>query len=731
MTKTKYTGLRDTIEKKIGRQILERIDQARDASSGPTMIPPIPVSKFIDKLPEGVLEGQNVIEKEHQESYEAEVKLYRSLEDINNTYFVIHQLEFTHEQYCAFVGEHLCNKKNCKKGPQDHLCHKEAKEVEGESDIVVVGENFVAIFEVKALNLENTTEDELKFHGCCESAIIQRKRIKELIQSICSSVMIFEFTAFPNIFVDEVREGWLKDETLIFCEGLETVTAIIDCCGELSSLMTIATREIHQLWVSLLGLWCIDKEGKWNLNKCSLAMCVQDLDQKLRKSLVTRKSVDEERLKTSTKRGKGKCKTKKYPENPEMVEAPKLFKDHLNISSLTRDQLDVFNSKERFLWVEGPAGSGKTVVMLGKIIDIILNEPLNKRVLVISGGWNDVSALEGHVQLLNKITTCIKVFCDFYVEENGSDDQVLRAEESLSEQLGDHSNRVVILEVGYKHRISDTWYKHITGFDYAFVDDHQAITERLILSDWEEYEGDIVEAGLLPVVEDRANNKTSLWIFCDVVQGWFFIADLIFRVPWHFPQFKYLFTNEKLLNVNLRNTYEISAVLSVIREHFNAIDIPWEDAYSIPQQREGHFLRGTKPVIYLLHDDDPVSLKRILEEQLTTLGDIKLIFNRYENDFPEEKIINRFNPGFVYESISSEWPAVIYVHRFNHHEFLTHIEGRHHTYNFSKIYLALSRARVYAVMILYDYKPNVSERTDRLLSQLRTRSDVCKIIEQI
>ena len=83
MTKAKYTGLRDTIEKKIGRQILERIDQTRDASSGPTMIPPIPVSKFIDKLPDGELVGRNITEKKLQESYKAEVKLYRSLEDIN------------------------------------------------------------------------------------------------------------------------------------------------------------------------------------------------------------------------------------------------------------------------------------------------------------------------------------------------------------------------------------------------------------------------------------------------------------------------------------------------------------------------------------------------------------------------------------------------------------------------------------------------------------------------
>ena len=733
MTSSKYTGLRDTIENKIGRKILERIDQTRYLNSGLTMIPPIPDSKFIDKLPEGILEGQNVQEKEHQDSYEAEVKLYRSFEDISKNCLVIHQLEFTHDQYSAFVGDHLCIRKQCKKGQADHSCHKQPNEIEGECDIIVVGENFAAIFEVKALNLLHTEEDDRKLQGCCESALMQRKRMKELIQSICSSVMMFEFTVFPNISTDEVQDNFLKDATLLFRDDLnvDIVDTISNCSEELSSFNKTTKSMIDQLCCSLLGLWCIDKEGKWDVDKCSLAKCIRDIDQKLRKSLVTRKSVDADRMKTLTKRGRGKSKTKNYPENPEMVEAPKLFKDHLNISCLTRDQLDLFNSKERFLWVGGSAGSGKTVVMLGKIIDVILNESEDKRVLVISGAWNDVPALDGHIQLLNKITTCIKVFYDFNIDDfYGSIDQVLQTEESPSEQLRDQSNRVVILELGPKHAISDIWYRFITGFNYVLVDDYQAITERILLADWKKYghEGDILSDGLLPVVKDKADNNTSLWIFCDEVQGWFSFVDVMSK-PWQFSQFRDLFNNKKLLNVNLRNTYEISAVLSVIRKHFKELNIPWTDIFSIPQQKEGHFLRGTKPVIYLLRDDDPISWKGILEEQLTTIGDMKLIFHRYEEDFPDKETMNRFNPCYVDESISSEWPAVIYVHRFFEHEDPIANEVLYYTYNFSKIFLALSRARVYAVMILYNYKPNLSKYTNRLLSQLRNRGDVCNIIE--
>ena len=116
------------------------------------MMPPLPESKFIDRLPQNkVLEGMNVQEKEHQDAYIAEVILYRCLEEVKGNYLVIHQLEYTHMQYSAFLPEHLCDKMRCKTGAQDHSCHKRPDEIEGECDFVVVGYSFAAIFEVKGL----------------------------------------------------------------------------------------------------------------------------------------------------------------------------------------------------------------------------------------------------------------------------------------------------------------------------------------------------------------------------------------------------------------------------------------------------------------------------------------------------------------------------------------------------------------------------------------------------
>ena len=257
------------------------------------------------------------MEKEHKDSYEAGLKLYRSFEKMKQNYLVIHQLEFTHEQYSAFVGEHLCNEVKCKRGPKVHPCHKQPSDTEGGCDIVVVGDNFVAIFEVQALNLLNIEKDKhsQRLQSCCEIALTQRRRMRNIIQSVYSRVTIFEFTVFPNISIDEVGEECLKDDALLFCEDLEIVTSIFN--KERLTLSTVQKIARDRLCCSLLGLWCIDKECKWNFNvKCGLTSCVKEINQKPREELETGMSDDTERI--NTRRGKSKSKTKKYPENQEI-----------------------------------------------------------------------------------------------------------------------------------------------------------------------------------------------------------------------------------------------------------------------------------------------------------------------------------------------------------------------------------------------------------------------------
>ena len=630
------TGLRNTIEHKIGKQIMDRLNQNKDKETRPTMLPPIPDSKFIDKLPDGVLEGQNIREKEHQDAYEAEVKVYRCLEDIKQNYLVLHQLEFTHEQYSAFVGEHFCDRKICKKGEEKHLCHKQ---IEGECDFVVVGDNFIAVLEVKGLSLSSTDEDKHKFEGCCETAFLQRKRIGDLIRSINISVMIFEFTIFPNISTDEIH---VKDETILFMEDLQLIGLIIEACEEFAILSNVSNTAKDKLYRCLPGLWCMDQEGKWDTNKCSLTWCIQDIDKKLRRALVTRRSVDTDKLTDSSK--KGKAKKRKYPENPEMVEAPKIFRDYLNINCLTKDQLDVFNSTARFLWMEGPAGSGKTIVMLGKIIQIVQNEAPTGRILAIIPGNAMSAAIKQHLELLKNIADCTMIKYEYYKLKGDISFKVAAAQKSLLEQLSKTTSQIVLVGI-FDTLVEDYFimYSIIKSFDYVFVDDYQTLLDKLQQeihmdcsgTSW--YQQNILKV-FLCIVEESA---TTLWVLSDEGQAEFnnilppSVAKCVISDPEVLKSFrvenikdfsvhlKNHFQIQMLDPVNLRNTMEICALSSFIRNQSNnakAANFPGQiKLVDISEQNTGHVIRGPIPVIYLLKDSDPDAIKRLLAKELSKL----------------------------------------------------------------------------------------------------------------
>ena len=344
------SGLRNRIDR-IGEEILDKYCPCQSSStSGSVMIPPVPDSKFFEKfLEEGELKGRVASYIELQDAYIAEVKVYRCFEELKRDVLVIHQIEYTHKQYSAFVPQHDCNKKRCNHEPEARSCHQPDKNIDGENDFVVIGPDFVAVFEVKGLEISDNIDcasDMIK--GCCEDAARQRNRMVNLVKHLNSSIDVYQFTIFPNISRGEVDEGYLSDTTLVFSEELENLTSWFDMNipSSVTDLDSINST-MSSIKFSLLGLWCINKDNEWDTSDCSFPKCIIDIDTKVRGALVTERAVYQFK-ENSCMKHKSK-KRKVYPENPGIVEAPKLFEDYLNISCLTQDQLDVFYSEERFL----------------------------------------------------------------------------------------------------------------------------------------------------------------------------------------------------------------------------------------------------------------------------------------------------------------------------------------------------------------------------------------------
>ena len=753
------------------------------------MIPPIPDSKFIDKLPEGELNGPNIQEKDHQEAYEAEVKLFRRFEEIQEGCLIIHQLEFTHEQYSAFVDEHQCSKQQCKKGPKIHPCHKQKSEIEGECDFIVVGINYVAVFEVKGLQFRNKDEDMSKFEGCCQSAILQRKKMEVLIRSLNPSVTFFQFTVFPNISIHEMQEGsYLGNGTLLFADDLENLASVIDACEQFSSLSTLKRRS--SIKCCLLGLWCIDQKGMWDVTSGDLTKCILDIDEKLRRALVTRKSVNAEKTKKTSGRGKEKAKRKQYPENPDMVEAPKFVKDSLNISRLTKPQLEAIESKEKFLWVEGPAGAGKTLIMYAKIIDLVLKEPPKKRILVILPGSKKDKAIRSHIKVLESKASCsiASFFYELEIDYHSTasllrdiDKKAASAHKNLSEQLSETKSRIVLLAI-YGSFCKSTMYNVIKEFDYVFVDDYQQIAgelanELITKGFFNAFPKNIISDVLYPVVANSATNITSLWVFSDKGQTCDYplvCYKAVYKVL--LENFKHIFAYKILLTDNLRNTYEISSVLSVIRKHYNMIDLsgerPGTNTLNIPQQKQGHFLRGTKPTIYLLREDRPPAwnllrelLNRIGPDGSTSEREIVVTYHIEMASLDDKRCddhtdniremlyltLEKYDLENVWFShisycASAEWSATIHVQRYSPQYYLIDQNSyiivdiqidppewkslatvSDRTIPF--LYIALSRARVHSTVFIYGYQRGICKATDDLFDELRQRKDVCRVID--
>ena len=774
------SGLRKRITK-IGQQVLDNYCLKGDEIRGRIMIPPIPDSKFIDKLPEDVeLEGQNAAEKELQEGYEAEVKVYRCLEEVESNVIVVHQLDYTHEQYAAFLPNHPCNAKKCKRGLDTHDCHQPKKNVEGETDFVVIGMNFVAVLEVKGLSLQGCTEDvgELKMKGCVEDASRQRKRMVDLISSVDSTLMVYEFTLLTSVSREEVDEKYWSDETLLFSEDLDHLVQIIDSC-EVFSSNALKSGIIKNVAWCLLGLWCINQDNKWDITSCSLPKCIMDIDSKLSRVLITRKSEDEvfAEVNRSSGKNKGRKKTsskKTYPKNPEMVDAPSLFQKYLNVKSLTKGQLDIFESKERFLWVEGPAGSGKTVVMLGKIIHLALTTSPEKRILfIIPGSYEIISPLvERHLSCLNNIiegvTLCEKIKYDYedatdYDTDDDINDKLEEAGRSILQQMSDSSSKIILLLITImKTSAADSMKRFMTNFDYVFLDDFQSLLDMhpaTLLIGRKYADKNKIFEGVLPIVKESMTSTTSVWILNDYAQSFvdrftrqFDRSAIAISVITFGDELRSYFVYSKRLTVNLRNTCEVSTVLSIIRSHYEKIVLPGNSPVIWPQQKEGHFLRGTKPVIYLLGESKMTSLVDILTSELGELkgsnsclknSDIAVllphedlniltspvgIFERWNT--PEDKIQLLF-PGL---SLSAEWPVVISLCQFISYTVpvkLADNSEKDLTYSLllPMIYTVISRARVYSTVILFDYTPNSCQYFDNCIEELKQRSDVCRIVE--
>ncbi|KAL5251466.1 hypothetical protein ACHWQZ_G016984 [Mnemiopsis leidyi] len=288
-------------------------------------------------------------EEKRQSDYEAEVSVYRALENLEENIIVLHGFEYTHHQYRLCDAAHV--KRGCSK-----CKNKNADNREGECDFLVVCQGGFVVIEVKNMEHNEFLECEEGFHLCtigedsqiptCTSmgrqsealrgtfrkSKEQREKVAKLIRCMEQNVAVLQFTAYPN-FIKTYRGGFNltpdQTKTIIFKEDLENFKNWWND-NVVRLLQQPPCAQWEKIQNFLLAVWCTEK-NKCEILRCSLGKSVLDIDRKLKEGLIT---------------FQGKHGKKSMINNPGVVEAPCDVKNFIGVKYLTAEQYRVLNLGE-------------------------------------------------------------------------------------------------------------------------------------------------------------------------------------------------------------------------------------------------------------------------------------------------------------------------------------------------------------------------------------------------
>ena len=735
----------------------------------PVMIPPVPnLPPYIDRYQEGAeLSSNNTSNQQRQRDYEAEVVVYKALEGLRgNDVVVIHSLKYTHGDYKLFVGDHLLSSgKN--KGKK---CSLKDKDKEGECDFVVIGPDFFVIIEVKNVSVDHDAVDDQRSRQCqaltgtFHKSVEQRIKTANLIRSILgvSAVRILQFSAYPYLSDKYRKEFQIEEDllsTVIFKEDLRTfdyfwgkhvdtkqsprqtpeLQTFAPLYSFMASLQPILSSEQKIIFIvqsvlfllqsfspmlgwksgtpvideqdrrtanpeilnqgrhTLIALWCTEK-NICNKIKCTLGWNIADINRKLRVGEITFKS-------------------KKRDSNPGVVDAPQIVKKFIRIYNLTTEQSRALNSDQRLLWINGPAGSGKTVILSAKIITIAKSNKDNKVVLVKFGGEGNNST---HYQDAFRLANITFELTETYIAIHKPSDLV---------NLVSLSNSQIFIVIVTGAFVLSRLIETISLFHqyHVFVDD---VHSEMWMNGVQEY------SDLIETLKKLSANKT-VWLACDLIQG-----NGALKLGINMKKFATMltesFSSDQIvsLSTNLRNTCDLSDILFHIRDQFIKSDSERSPVFHaiLPRQSPGHFIRGPRTMFHVLNHCGVISLSHLLKEEIQKLltkdtikeNEIAVLYPTLKNTFKSaiKDMLNDLSTNSETEiafcsirnSNSAEWPAVLILHKL----------FRDYEMQLSLLYWAFSRARVYCSVILYPEEGKTIQDSRSLMDLLDKFSNISK-----
>ena len=699
----------------------------------PIMLPRAPQQKYVDLYPEDQPGCSFENDRNQQLNYEAEVIVYRALEKLSDgDFIVVHSFEYTHFQYYLEDSNH--DKRKCLK------CKKTATNREGECDFLVIAPTYFVMMEVKNMGHIGNQSDP----GCnkdqqsqalvktFQKSLDQRNKMVEFVKRFCKRLTVLQFTVYPNFqkaFKKDFQLSRDKLSSIIFKEDLEDFSdwwkdnvsdLVLD--EPLHSTFRTKHEDVKNL---LLAIWCTDKTI-CDKSKCSLGKCIVNINEQLRSGKFAFRS-----------------------NNPDVIPSPKIVKDYLEIDNLTKQQYDLINLDENFLWINGPAGAGKTVVLLAKILQLALSSEDNKIVFFCEAFVIDeyMTSPEHLHKPLEKAG--VKHVTMFYTELVGKFlDEVYR---TIIGYLYDNQI-VIIMRMGLDGKTetieglgNTSLIKLIRLFQGKGI--HVCFDDIQGLFSWNKVEEDTDE---IFKALFELSSSSHVWIACDTLQNPIYFVDEEQRLRHDsrltgFVKDELSSTQLVSLSKNLRNTSDLSRTLSVIREHIiepGHLVSTFRNGFAI-SQAPGHYIHGPKSVVHvlqkfeekLIYDIFVKEFNKLCFDDMIDINDVAFLYNDWNND--SKNLVKTIVDGILFSkditprrvltTYSKEWPAVIVLQTLINDQIETK-RSEKVLVDLELLYIAMSRARVNCTVIMFPAEGRILEENHRMCSLLDKLKDSVEII---
>ena len=354
-------------------------------------------------------------------------------------------------------------------------------------------------------------------------------------------------------------------------------------------------------------------------------------------------------------------------------------------------------TNNNLMWINGPAGAGKTVILCGKMIQlsemIIQSDTENKVVVFKFTGEGNNS--RDYQDVLDKAGIQYERISTSRREHTPA---------QLGDRIKESVRRVIIVEVfdlpnttEFTNRLSE-----LSGY-HLFVDDIQRIFYN---PDTKKIYTDLINELL------KLSDHKKVWIACDIAQMWYIDDMRTNSLNLNKVLTDKLDTSQRrILTKNLRNTCDLSYILSVLRGRVVELCSPGNLDVVLPTQSQGHFIHGPLTVIHVFNDCNVDSIVGVFDTELDRLcaefkySDIGVVCatvgSRDVVSLVKDSVDMRCNNTDVKiavcyseNSYSAEWPAVVVL-------FEAWDDEAWETSYLSVLYLALSRARVHCTVIIY------------------------------